>query len=185
MPLRNSAEAYGSLAKFLHWAIVLLIIPQYFLAEAAGELPEGDPQIAQLYGIHKSIGMLVLILAVIRVAWKLVNRPNPAFRDQVIWRRRSAATSHGLLYVLIFLQPLSGWAMTSAGGRDVRLFGWVTFPPLLRADPELHESLETVHEWLFYVLLAVAAVHIVAALYHHVVLKDDTLRRMLPFKRTA
>jgi cytochrome b561 len=185
MPLRNSAEAYGSLSKFLHWAIVLLIIPQYFLAEAAGELPEGDPQIAQLYGVHKSIGLLVLILAVVRVVWKLANRPNPALTDQVVWRRRTAAASHGLLYLLIFLQPLTGWAMSSAAGREVSLFGWVTFPPLVGENHQLHETLESVHEWLFYVLLGVAVVHILAAIYHHVVLKDDTLRRMLPFSRAS
>jgi len=93
MPLRNTAIAYGSLAKFLHWAIVLLIIPQYFLAEAAGELPDGDPGIQRLYGIHKSIGLTVLILAVVRLAWRLINRPNPQLMDPVTWRRRAAAVS--------------------------------------------------------------------------------------------
>jgi cytochrome b561 len=67
----------------------------------------------------------------------------------------------------------------------VSLFGWITFPALVAENRELHETLESVHEWLFYVLLAVALVHIVASIYHHVVLKDDTLRRMLPFSRVG
>jgi cytochrome b561 len=183
MPLRNSPTEYGSLAKFLHWAIVLLIIPQYFLAEAAADLPDGDPGIARLYGIHKSIGMLVLILAIVRVGWKFVGRPNPLLTDPVAWRHRAAGLSHGLLYLLIFLQPLSGWAMTSAGGRDATMFGWFTFPRLLAENHDLHETLESVHEALFYVLLVVAVVHILAAIYHHVILKDSTLRRMMPFSR--
>ena len=76
MPLRNTAEAYGSLAKFLHWAIVLLIVPQYFLAEAADELPDGLEKL-QIITWHKSLGMLVLLLALARIGWKVMNRGLP------------------------------------------------------------------------------------------------------------
>ena len=143
MPLRNSAEAYGSLSKFLHWAIVLLILPQYFIAEAAEHATEGSGDQAALMGWHISIGLLVLILA----------------------------------------QPLSGWVMASAGGAPVGLFGWFDFPALSGENHDLHETLEDVHEFLFNALLVVAAIHVVAALYHHFVLRDATLRRMLPFTR--
>ena len=183
MPLRNSAEAYGSLSKFLHWAIVLLILPQYFIAEAAEHATEGSGDQAALMGWHISIGLLVLILALVRIGWKVVNKGQPAPLGAVVWQRRAAAAGHGLLYLLILAQPLSGWVMASAGGAPVGLFGWFDFPALSGENHDLHETLEDVHEFLFNALLVVAAIHVVAALYHHFVLRDATLRRMLPFTR--
>jgi cytochrome b561 len=183
MPLRNTAEAYGSLSKFLHWSIVLLIIAQYFLAETAGDAGDGTPEQASLLGWHISLGMLVLLLALVRIGWKVVNRGQPAPLGEVVWQRKAAAIGHGLLYLLILAQPLSGWAMASAAGAPAHLFDLVQFPPLLGENHDLHETLEEVHEVLFNVLVVVAVGHIAAALYHHVVLKDATLRRMLPFHR--
>jgi cytochrome b561 len=185
MPFRNTAEAYGSVAKFLHWSIVLLIVPQYFLADIADELPEGSQRASELISLHKSIGLTVLLLAVLRLLWKLLNRPHPTPIDGVMWQRKAATVGHFILYVLIFLQPLSGWAQSSAMGYPVSLFGWVSFPALVPKDKALHETLEELHEFFFYALLVVAVVHIVAAVYHHRVLKDSTLRRMLPFSRPS
>jgi cytochrome b561 len=181
MPLRNTAVAYGSVAKFFHWAIVLLILPQYFLAEAAEDLPIGVEKL-QLFNWHKSLGMLVLLLALARIGWKIANRglPGPVGEP---WQRKAAAAGHGLLYLLILLQPLSGWLMSSAANYPVTLFGWFQFPALIGENHDLHETLEEVHEALFFLMVAVAVVHILAAFYHHIVLKDGVLRRMLPFSR--
>jgi cytochrome b561 len=183
MPLRNTAEAYGSLSKFLHWSIVVLIIAQYFLAEAAEEAGDDTPAQASLLGWHISVGMLVLLLALVRIGWKAVNKGDPAPLGEVAWQRKSAAIGHGILYLLILAQPVSGWVMASAAGAPIQIFDWIHFPALTGTDHDLHETLEEVHEVLFYVLVVVAALHIVAALYHHFVLKDGTLRRMLPFHR--
>jgi cytochrome b561 len=179
MPLRNTADTYGSLAKFLHWAIVLLIVPQYFLVEAADELPNGVEKL-QLFTWHKSLGMLVLLLALVRIGWKLANRglPGPVGEP---WQRKVAAAGHGLLYLLILAQPFSGWLMSSAANYPVTLFGWFQFPALISENHDLHEALEEVHELLFTLMLVVVAVHIAAALYHHFILRDSVLRRMLPF----
>jgi cytochrome b561 len=183
MPLRNTTEAYGSLAKFLHWAIVLLIVPQYFLAEAAEELPDGLEKLELING-HKSLGMLVLLLTLARIGWKLMNRGLPAPIGEP-WQRKAAAAGHGLLYLLVLAQPLSGWAMSSSANYPVTLFGWFQFPALVAENHDLHEALEEVHEALFFVMLAVAVLHMLAAVYHHVVLKDGVLRRMLPFSRSS
>jgi cytochrome b561 len=181
MPLRNTADTYGSLAKFLHWAIVLLIVPQYFLAEAAHDLPNGVEKL-QLYTWHKSLGMLVLLLALVRIGWKLANRglPGPVGEP---WQRKAAAAGHGLLYLLILAQPFTGWLMSSAANYPVTLFGWFQFPALIGENHDLHEWLEEVHELLFTLMLVVVAVHIAAALYHHFILRDGVLRRMLPYSR--
>ena len=106
MPLRNTAEHYGALAKLLHWTIVVLIVVQYFLAEYADELPDGIEKL-RILSRHKSIGMLVLMLAIVRILWKLANRglPEPASTGLL---RRAATTGHGLLYLLILLQQPPG-----------------------------------------------------------------------------
>lgn len=181
MPLRNTAEHYGALAKFLHWSIVILIIVQYFLAESADELPDGIAKL-QILSRHKSIGMLVLLLAVARILWKLANKGLPAPAGTG-WMKKSAAAGHGLLYLLILLQPISGWAMSSAANYPVTFFGWFQFPALVAQNHNLHETLQDVHEALFYILVVVAVGHALAAVYHHFFLKDDVLRRMSPFGR--
>jgi cytochrome b561 len=181
MPLRNTSENYGSLAKFLHWTIVILIISQYLLAETADELPDGLEKL-QILSRHKSFGMLILGLALVRIAWKLMNKGLPAaVGDGVL--KKAAAAGHGILYLLILLVPVSGWAMSSAANYPVTFFGWFQFPSLIAENHDLHERLEDVHEALFYTIVVVAVGHALAALYHHFILKDNVLRRMLPFGR--
>src|SRR5512145_1544473 len=127
MPFRNTAEAYGSVAKFLHWAIVLLIVGQWLLAEAAEDAGKGTPERASLMGWHVSSGLLILMLVLVRVGWKIINKGQPAVLGEVVWQRKAAAAGHGILYLLILLQPLSGWVMSSAGEYPVSLFG-IAFP---------------------------------------------------------
>ncbi len=182
MQWRNTTDSYGALAKFLHWTIVILIIAQYFIAESADELPDGIEKLSVI-SRHKSLGMVVLLLAVARIGWKLMNRGRPAPVPMPEKQRKLAAAGHGLLYLLILLQPLSGWAMSSAANYPVTLFGWFQFPALVAPSHDLHEGLEEVHEVLFYALLVVAVLHAAAAVYHHFWMKDDTLRRMLPLVR--
>jgi len=181
MQWRNSTSSYGAVAKFLHWGIVILIIVQYFLAEAADELPDGPGKLDMITR-HKSLGMLLLLLALARIGWKLANRGLPPPVPMPNAQRIAAAAGHGLLYLLLLAQPISGWIMSSAAGYPVSLFGLFEFPALVGENHDLHESLEEVHEVLFTVLAVVALLHALVALYHHFFRKDDTLRRMLPFR---
>lgn len=178
MQLRNTLNGYGLVAKILHWGIVILIIAQYVMAESADEMADGPDKLAML-GRHASFGMLILILALARIGWKLANRglpqPVPMPRPQ----RIAAAAGHGLLYLLLFLMPLSGWLMSSAAGHPPSLFGLFDFPSLTGANDDLHESLEEVHELLFNSIVVVAVLHALAAVYHQFWMKDGTLRRML------
>ena len=182
MQLRNTADTYGALAKFLHWTIVILIIAQYVIIEAAEELPDGLEKLTMITR-HNSIGILVLALALVRIGWKLANRGQPAPVPMPRPQRIAAAAGHGLLYLLILAQPISGWMMSSAANYPVTFFGWFELPALVGANKGMHEFYEEVHEFLFTALLVVTVVHVLAALYHHFVQKDDTLRRMLPFGR--
>ncbi len=183
MPLRNSAEAYGSLARFLHWAMVFLIVAQWFLAEGAEEAGKGTPERAELMGLHISLGMTVLVLALVRIGWRIANGRLPVPLGDAVWQHKAAAAGHGILYLLILLQPLSGWLVVSTGGNPVGFFGLFEFPALASENHDLHERMEDAHKLLFNALVVVAVAHAAAALYHHFLLKDDTLRRMSPLPR--
>jgi cytochrome b561 len=180
MQLGNSAERWGPVSKLLHWSIVALIIAQFVLAEAAEDLPDGIEKLATL-ARHKSIGMLILGLALARIAWRLASPGPKSSPTWPKWQRTASGMSHGLLYLLVLLQPLSGWLMSSAANYPVSFFGWFQFPNLLSASEQAAEFFEEFHEVLATGLLVVAIVHALAALYHHFLLKDEVLRRMLPW----
>lgn len=182
MQLRNSPNSYGAVAKLLHWGILALIIAQYVMAETADEMADGPEKLGVITN-HKSVGMLILLLVLARIGWKFANRglppPVPMARPQQI----AAAAGHGLLYLLLLVLPFSGWLMSSAAGYPPAFFGLFEFPALIGSNHDLHETLEDVHETLFNAVVVLAVLHALAAVYHHFWMKDDTLRRMLPFAR--
>ncbi len=178
MSLRNSATQWGSLSKTFHWLIVLLLIGQGILGLVMGDFPRETRM--ELTGLHKSIGVTILILAVARVLWLLVaGRPAPAPGVTPL-QHKLAMAGHLLLYVLLFALPITGWLMVSYGGRPVEWFGLFQLPALVGENHDLHEQLEGVHELLFWALTLVAVGHAGAAIYHHVFQRDSTLARMLP-----
>jgi cytochrome b561 len=180
MSLRNTPSSYGSVAKLLHWSIVALIITQLVLGISADDLPNGLRKL-ELLAWHKSFGMLVLILALARLAWRFGNPVPPPPADMPRWQQLAAVGTHRLLYALILLQPLTGWLMSSYKNFPVSFFGLFQWPDLVAPNPQMHERFEDIHEWLARLLVTVAIVHASAALYHHFGRKDDVLRRMLPF----
>jgi cytochrome b561 len=182
MAFRNTTIRWGWVAQLLHWTIVVLIIAQFVLASSADDLPNGLEKL-KLLATHKSIGMTVLMLALVRIAWRLANPAPPPPATTPRWQVLAARTSHLLLYLLLLLQPVTGWIMSSARNFPVSYFGWFQWPDLVSPSDELHERFEDIHHLLAEALLVVAVVHAAAALYHHFWVKDDVLRRMLPFAR--
>jgi cytochrome b561 len=179
MTLRNTPRRWGAIAQLLHWLIVLFIVAQFTLATLFEQLPAGAKKLT-LLSRHKSIGITILILAVVRLAWRWSN-PTPTLPDTLKpYERTLARLTHALLYVLLFAVPLSGWLMSSARGFPVSWFGFLQLPDLVPKNKVLYEALVTTHGILAWTLGIVATVHLVAALKHHFVLKDDVLRRMLP-----
>lgn len=182
MRLSNSLIRYGPIAQLFHWATVLLVIAQFVLMAMAEDLPSG-PDRSQLFMLHKSVGITILALVVLRLAYRLASPVPPFPASRIAWEGRVARATHWLLYALLFAIPLVGWAMSGASGRPVVWFGLVELPQLVGADEALDERLEELHESLATVLAVVAVLHTLAALRHHFVLKDDVLRRMLPGPR--
>jgi cytochrome b561 len=183
MAVRNTTLRWGAVAQFLHWLIVILIILQFTLALMADDLPSGMKKLA-LLARHKSFGITILMLALIRLAWRSSN-PTPALPPTLkSWEQTLARLTHVLLYVLLFAIPLTGWMMSSARGFPVSWFGFFTLPNLVPKDKTLYDFFVVTHETLAWTLAAVVALHVLAALKHHYVLKDDVLRRMLPATQT-
>ncbi len=180
MTIRNTPRRWGAIAQLFHWVIVLLIVAQFTLATLFDDLPAGAKKLT-LLSRHKSIGITILILALLRVLWRSANL-TPALPGTLKpYERSLARLTHVLLYVLLFAVPLSGWTMSSARGFPVSWFGLWQLPNLVPKNKVLYEFLLTTHGVLAWSLGIVATVHLVAALKHHFMLKDDVLRRMLPF----
>lgn len=190
MQLTNSTSRFGPVAQGLHWLIAALIIVQYFLAELAeeaGAARRTDPSAAldqlMLMARHKSFGITILALAVLRLSWRAVNQPPPWPAAMPSWQVRVARTTHWLFYGLLFAIPITGWLASSAKNYPVSWFGLVQLPDLVAPDKGLAHDLEEVHEIFFNVLVVLAAIHVAAALKHQFIDKDGVLMRMVPWSR--
>lgn len=180
MKIRNTVTHWGAPAKLLHWLVVFFIIGQYVLANIAEDLPLGMEKISVL-ARHKSVGITILALAVLRVLWRFAN-PTPQLPTNTTpWQRRLAQGTHVLLYGIIFAMPLSGWAMSSAKNYPVSWFGVIQLPDFVTPSESLFSTLKETHEALATALLVLAALHVAGALKHQFIDKDGVLRRMLHF----
>ena len=179
MTLKNPEQHWGAVSQSLHWLIVLLLLAQGTVGLLMGDMARGPDKIA-VYALHKSVGITLLALAVARLLWRLyAGRPAPA-PGTPSWQERAASAMHAALYLLLFAVPISGWVMNSAAGFQLQWFGLFNLPSIAPHDRDLHELAESMHEWLFWALVALAAAHAAAALYHHLFQRDATLARMLP-----
>lgn len=185
--LKSGPNHWGSLAKFFHWTIVALILAQGAIGLIMVDLPK-RPSVIPVYSFHKSLGLTILALAVLRLAWRLYDaRPHdPPTMPR--WQAFGARAGHALLYLLIFLVPLSGWWYDSVAAlRPLYWFGLIHVPPLGGPDPSIPDLKHIAadrHQLLFWILIAVAAGHALMALIHHFHNRDGVLKRMLPGTRT-
>jgi cytochrome b561 len=133
-----------------------------------------------LFVWHKSIGLTILLLVLLRFAWRLTHRPPAPAADIPRWETRLARVGHGLLYVLMFAVPLTGWWVSDTSRIPFRAFWQLPVPDLLPASREMSMLAANIHGGLTNLLLLVAVLHIAAALRHHFLLRNETLTRMLP-----
>lgn len=185
MPLKSDATRWGTLAKAFHWTIVALLLVQGTLGLVMVELPK-KPSVITWFTLHKSLGLTILLLAVLRLGWRLFDPRPQEPASMPPWQATGARVGHALLYALLFAVPLSGWLFDSATAlRPLIWWGVVPMPSLTGgAAPDLKDIAQEAHEWLFWTLVLVAAGHAAAALVHHFVNRDEVLRRMLPQRRS-
>ena len=170
---------YTKTAKGLHWLMPVLFFGMLGLGFYMQGLPL-SPDKLKLYSWHKWVGVTVFLLALFRIAWRVTHQP-PALPSSMPRLMQIAAhAGHHMLYMLMFLIPLSGWLMSSAKGFQTVWFGILPIPDLLEKNKLLGDLLQTVHVSLNYLFIAVLIGHIGAALKHHFIDKDDILTRMLP-----
>ena len=176
---RNSTRAYGIVAQVFHWLVAALVFIQISIGLYVDDLPISMARLRWM-SWHKSVGITILALVLLRLAWRLVERPPPLPEHMPTFERIAARLTHWALYGLLILTPLAGWLTASAMGLSVNWFGWVLIPDLISKNPELGEVLEYVHWILVRVLAALFSIHILAALRHGL-RRDGVLTRMVPF----
>ena len=186
MALKSDATHWGSVAKLFHWIVVLLILVQGTIGLIMVELPK-KPNVIPIYTLHKSIGLTIFALALLRLLWRAFDRRPQESASMPHAQVLGARIGHALLYTLLFAVPLSGWLFDSSSSlRPLFWWGLVQMPSLTGGkDDAIKAWAEPAHEWLFWLLIVVAAGHAAAALVHHFHHRDDVLRRMLPGRRVA
>lgn len=182
MHLRNNAQRWGAISIALHWLTVVLIVGLATLGLVMTELPTSPLKIS-LYALHKSFGLTVLALTVLRLLWRFYAGSPDAVPGTPRWQARIAHAVHGALYTLLLAIPLSGWLFNSASGFPLRWFGLFSLPKLSSYDKALKAFAHETHETLFYVLAALLLAHAGAALVHHYRDRDATLSRMWPWAK--
>jgi cytochrome b561 len=174
---------YTRIAIALHWLLAALIVGSLGVGWYMADMPMSVQRL-KLFNWHKWAGVTILFLSAARLLWRLWH-PAPALPSSMpAWQRSASHLSHGALYVLFFVVPLLGWAYSSAAGFPIVWFGVLPLPDWVPRSRELAESLKPWHGWAAYTLAAVVAVHIAAALKHHLVDKDQVMARMLPWLQT-
>jgi cytochrome b561 len=170
---------YSGVAIVLHWLMAVAIIGLIGVGLWMTEL-KNSPTKIEVYTWHKWIGLTVLLLASLRLIWRAHRQPPRVSSALPRWQMLIAATTHWLLYGLMFAMPLSGWLQNSAAGFPLTWFGLFKVPSLVDRSRAAFDFWHETHEWLAYALIALIALHLAAALKHHLIDRDDTLRRMWP-----
>ncbi|MGE3319646.1 MAG: cytochrome b [Candidatus Berkiella sp.] len=179
MTLQNTSEKFGTLTKFLHWVIFLLFVIQYYLVYRREYFPKDTNEKLQYILLHKSLGICVLLLAAFMLAWRNVGTRPLMPSNMALIERKAAKITHILLYVAMFIMPLSGIFMSMFGGYKISFFGLFEFPMLFAKNETMGNILYDTHVWSSYLIIGLVAIHASAALYHHFVRKDNVLRRMI------
>ncbi len=178
----SKATTYPQAIITLHWLTVLVIAGVFAAIEIRGYYPKGSDMRSLLTATHKSLGILVLLLTIVRIAIRSRTSAPTITPAPPAWQHAIASLTHLILYAALLAMPLLGWLMTSAGGHPIPFFG-LSLPPLIGENKELGHTLEEVHEFIGNALYYIIGLHALAALVHHYVRKDNTLTRMLSAAR--
>lgn len=173
-------QRYTPIAMLLHWLIALLIVAAFTMGLVMTDIPGITPTKLKYFSWHKWMGVTVLGLAALRLLWRLRHAPPAYPAGMPPWELTAAQTLHGLLYVLIFAVPVSGYFYTLAAGVPVVYLGLIPLPVLIEPNPELKPLLKQVHFWLVMLLAGAVGLHVAAALKHQFIDRDSILKRMLP-----
>jgi cytochrome b561 len=177
--IKNSNEKYGIISKTIHWTITSLFLYMFYLASTMMGMEDSADKWA-MYGEHKQFGVLVFILVLFRIGWIVANK-NPEYpQKNSKWKKFLAKATHIFLYLIMLAFPISGYLMSMAGGHGISFFGMGVYD-LVGKSESLGELSHTIHSALEYITYAIVGLHVMGALYHHIIENDNVLTRMLPF----
>lgn len=188
MRLRNTSSNWGTVAKAFHWLIAIAILVNIGIGLWANRVLPMSPRQVEAFYYHKSVGLTVLWLAVLRLLWRFTNPAPRLPLDMPSWQRALAQASHFLLYVLMLAMPFSGWVVHSAANFPLDLYGVIRVPDLIPSTMDegaIQDTAAAVHSWLFITICVLLVLHVAGALKHHFINGDHVLRRMLPFSRAS
>ncbi|RBP53615.1 YceI family protein [Arenicella xantha] len=173
-------QPYSNTAKTLHWLVAGLIVSQYILAKLSEIAKDNDEILNQLAILanHKSIGITILLLAIVRLVHRLRHTPPPLPQTMPRWQQLASNASHALLYGFLFALPITGWLMSSAKAYSVSWFNLFPLPDLIAPSETWYSLMHDAHHWLGEALLILAVIHVAAALKHHFFDRDTVLKRM-------
>ena len=171
---------FAPLARLLHWLMALMVIAMLFIG--AGLAASVSERHEWLIHLHKPLGIAILVLVIVRLAVRFSTRQPPLPSDLPLWQVLAAKASHLLLYALMLVLPLLGWAMISAAGDPVMLSSSLQLPGILPASPGTFAFLRKAHTYLAYLLFFTVLLHLAAALFHGWIRRDGVLQSMLRAK---
>jgi cytochrome b561 len=171
-------EGFGRVTRALHWLMAAGILGTFALGAYIARMEVGLSNL-WLFGLHKTIGICLLALVVLRLVWRALNPPPGPLPGPAAWEMALARATHWALYVLMFAVPLSGWAYASSTGLDVLVFNRVNLPAIAPVSETWEASLKLLHRGLTWTLLALVGLHVAGALKRSLIARDGTLTRMI------
>lgn len=176
----DPARGYGTTARVLHWLVAALIVPMIgvglLMVRPGLERPLGDA----LYLFHKNVGSLLIVLVALRLVWRLTHPPAALPTAMPAWQRRAAGLSHGALYALMVVMPVSGYVRVRAGGFPIEALDAMGLPALIPRSKALADAASSLHQAAGWALIAVLALHVGAAAHHALIRRDGIWRRIWP-----
>ena len=177
MNILNSEERYGLISIIFHWLMALIIIATFILGL---NLKHNFQYYYEVLALHNSLGITIFLLALLRVAWRYINiKPIPLPNKPILMK--IATLTHIFFYIIFFTLPITGYILTNLQG-DIVLFYGYSFPEVLEQNRGLKNYVHTIHDYVGNILLILFSLHVLGALYHHFIKKDNTLRRITFFK---
>ena len=177
--IRNSAQDYGLLAILLHWLVALVVIAMFTLGVWMTGLGYYDDWYKRGPDLHKSIGILLFIVMIGRVLWRSINTTPEDEPGISALQRQLAHTVHLLLYALLFALMISGYLISTADGKPIHVFNLFAVPAIISDIPNMEDVAGEVHWYIALTLISLAGLHAIAALKHHFIDRDRTLKKML------
>ncbi len=182
MQFKNTKNNYGLIAILLHWLMAIIIIGLFVIGKIMHDMDYYDPNYHVFPWWHKSFGLLIVVLFVFRLIWKLKNPKVSQIQSGKAIELKLAKIAHALMYLLILICCVSGVMISTAEGAGIEFFGWFDIPAFIANGEPQADLAGEIHEISTLALIVLAAMHFLAAIKHHFINRNDTLKRMLSTK---